>query len=159
MDKQLIPFSHLILYAKGWITFQHKDKSNYDYLWNDLKRIFELDDYIVFDKKDIFRLIHIAIDSLNEFYEKYTGKRIYGFTNFTDFYCGVSEQMLINGIDYELAIVKYTLSILFGLKINDFNVKQINYKKLKAKIACREFSFTYTSCQKMFNETFSNQIS
>lgn len=55
--------SHLVLYAKGWYK-----KS--DDVWEDLKKILELDNYSPFDKVDVYSII-ISSLSDKEFYPRF----------------------------------------------------------------------------------------
>ncbi len=50
MKDKVFPLTHLVLYAKGW----YKKTDN---IWEDLKKILELDDYSPFTDNDVYSII------------------------------------------------------------------------------------------------------
>lgn len=56
--KEKFKLTNVVLYAKGWYK-------KTDDVWKDLQEILKLDDYVPFDKKDVFFIITRAVEEFN----------------------------------------------------------------------------------------------
>ena len=121
--------SHTVLYAKGWY------KASED-IFEDLKKILELDDYTPFTKADIFNILlssaerfeHQAFD-LREMIIGVHPKECWKVGYHTvDSFCKRNNEVYPQ-YNYETAIVYYILSILRNLETEKWNVVTPKYSK------------------------------
>lgn len=117
--------SHVVLYAKGW--YKHSDD-----IWEDLKKILELDDYSPFDKMDVYSIILTAVQNSN----------IYRWTELKEILNGihpnncwkygyyveenkdwVTKSVKIHTYDMPTAFIYYTLSNLRFMENKYWNPK------------------------------------
>lgn len=164
MEKKVLPWSYLVLYAKHWIKFPEiNDDIDENKFWKELKYILYMCDYMPCTKNDCVYLVSKAADEIRKFY-KDNGKDVlvYGLNNLTEIVNGIDEwqdYFYNEKIDYKTALVYHILSKLSMLTINDCIVGYVDYKKLKAKIDRDNTSLTYTECQNKFDKTFKDLMS
>lgn len=161
--KPILPYSHLVLFAKHWIEFPWFDNTKYcseSDFYNKVATAIAMCGYCVFNRNDVLNHVLIAVDKIREEYNKVnTSQYDFPLTNYYRLISEAQKYKAIYGINsFETALIKYCLSELSMLDIKDFAVRNIDYKSNKIKIAFRPISMTYTSCQKLFNKTFKDLL-
>ena len=161
--KPLLPYSHLVLFAKHWIEFpwldNTKDCTEKDF-YNKVATAIKMCGYYVFNRDDVLNHVLNAVDNIREEYNKYnTTSYRYPLNDYRKLVEGTQKYMRFYDItSFETAMIKYCLSELSMLSIKDFAVYNVDYRRYGLKIAHRPNSFTYSSCQKKFNEQFKDLL-
>lgn len=129
--EQKFKLTNVVLYAKGWYK-----KS--DDVWEDLKKILELDDYSPYDKMDVYNIILIAVQNSNiyrwiELREVLNGihpSNCWKYGYYTKKNCSwVNDNENLPEYDMPTAFIHYILSNLSQLDREQWNVKIPNYLK------------------------------
>lgn len=151
-----IPFSYLVLYAKGWISFPWITGENK--LWEDLKVVMRMEGYYKPCKRDIVNLCLIATDKIVKFHKDHNIDVPFGFRDFYEFVREAQNSAWhYKDKSIESIIVYHILSSLRIMKTHDFVFNKINYKKYKFKLDNSNTSTTYSECQKRFNKSFNDR--
>lgn len=157
MKREILPFSYLILYSKGWIRFPWLDYEK-DY-YKIIKTIFKMDGYWSLSDGELVSSILNAVDVLKEFYEKHNENFSCIFKSHYLLYKNIVEYKSIYDIKtFEEAVIKFCISEFSRLNINNFAVNFIDYKELKLHSVSWKFGMTYTSLQKRFNKSFKDLL-
>lgn len=88
--------SHVVLYAKGW--YQESND-----VWEDLKKVLELDNYTPFTENDILFII------ISNFQDAYLGNSNNCLFNVI---AGIENNMIIYENNYRLALINYIITSL-----------------------------------------------
>ena len=161
-NKPLLPFSALVLYTKGWLKFPWIKDDDENRLYKELEIVLRMCGYMAFSKSEIVSHIANAVDVLKEHINK--DKNNYFIRLFSSIYLFVSNlDDYYNRLSYckdkDEAFIRFCLSEISRLNINDVSIRYIDYKKDKIKTCNTKISTTYTECQNKFNKTFKDLIS
>lgn len=159
MKKELLPYSHLVLYAKGWIKFQWIKETDY---YRELKIVLTMCGYTIFSEEEVLNHVLNAVDRLKEVYSKNGIAFIHGLNSYLELIEGSKRyQRLYDIKTFELAMILYCLSCLRQLDLRGINciVYNIDYRLYKIKIRYSEESMTYKECQNKFREAFKDMLS
>lgn len=159
-SKKILPFSYLVLYAKGWIRCSWiKNRDTEEGYIEEVKVILRMCGYMPMNQYDVLNLVLIAVDTLREEFTNEKQKFHYELMRIRDFIDGAKKyQSLYQIKSFDNAMIKFILSCLSMLDIRHFAVMSVDYCTYKLKIAHTMTSTTYATCQKKFNETFKDML-
>ena len=156
MKRNIIPFSYLFLYSKGWIRFRNS-KGFID----DIRRVIKMDGYFP-DKNPTGQVLN-ALYQIKEFYQNQKIKLGTEWNDFGYFYRQakmrwISEQELkanpnISEIEYGMIWEAYGMLQCLKLEQN-MSVKFVPYREWKVVCASAGNGTTYTQMEHMFNDMF-----
>lgn len=129
MKTKIFPLTNLVLYAKGWY-----EKT--DDIWDDLKKILELDNYSPFTKGDVYSII-LARFSEFECRQSELREVLLGIHPFECWKSGyytknstwVKDSEKLPEYDMPTAFIKYVLSSLMMIDNTQWNPQTPKYTK------------------------------
>lgn len=159
-SKKILPFSYLVLYAKGWIRCSWiKNRDTEEGYIEEVKTILRMCGYMPINQNNVLNLVLIAVDTLREEFINEKQQFCYELMKIHDFINGVKNYQSICQIkSFDIAMIKFILSCFSMLDIRHFAVMSVDYCTYKLKIAHAITSTTYTTCQKKFNESFKDML-
>ena len=129
MKTKLFPLTNVVLYAKGW----YKTTDN---IWEDLKKILELDDYTPFSNNDVYSIL---ISSFEKFDTQASNLRevLIGITPSECWKAGyyvkghnwIKDEDTLPEYDMPTAVIYYILSSLRFLDNEQWIVRTPKYSK------------------------------
>lgn len=148
--KNLIPFSPLILYSKGWISFRHK-KPEWD-LFRQLKEVLRMCGY--YPNKNPVSQVIFGFDCIKEFFQSKGEELPRAFTSLHSFWDEVTLEKSSRQCSIEEAIIYVILGELGMLDIREYKVSWLEYRKARFTLSTYHPGMTYKEQQDKFLKTF-----
>lgn len=162
-EKPLLPYSNLVLFAKGWLAFPRLNKYFGDdlrFINEQLKAVFTMSGYTCKNNDDVMSLVLIAIDRIRDAFNENGQQLPRSFFSYYAFYDGVERYRRVYCIEtHEEALLLFALSEMRMLDINGFVVNNVDYRSMKIRRHDSKTSETYASCQRRFNNAFKDMLS
>ena len=155
----MLPYSHLVLYAKGWLRFPWIKETDY---YRELKVVLNMCGYYVTTEEDVLNHILNAVDNLKEFYSKRGISFIWGLNTYMELIGETKKYQRIYDIKtFELALILHCISCLRQIDLHKLNclVYNIDYRVYRVKLETSKEAMTYKECQKHFFKSFSDMLS
>lgn len=156
MKREIIPFSYLFLYSKGWIRF--RDSKGFI---DDIRRIIKMDGYFP-DKNPTGQVLN-ALHQIKEFYQRHNRKLGTEWDDFGYFYRQAKSRYIsdkelkanpnISEIEYGMIWEAYGMIQCLKLE-NTMSVKFIPYDQWKVVCASAGNGTTYKQMNHRFNKMF-----